>query len=82
MLTALWAGISPISVPKKTMINKAPRMRGMGTVGFVYGKSVRSIVAAFIPWFERESDDWKPNKYFGVQPMDMIKSKMIFPYAT
>ena len=49
MLTALWAGISPISVPKKTMINKAPRMRGMGTVGFVYGKSVRSIVAAFIP---------------------------------
>ena len=39
------------------------------------------IVAAFIPWFERESDDWKPNKYFGIQPLDMIKSKMIFPYA-
>jgi hypothetical protein len=39
------------------------------------------IVAAFIPWFEKDGDDWKQNKYFGVQPMDMIKSKMIFPYA-
>ena len=39
------------------------------------------IVAAFIPWFEKDGIDWKPNKYFGVQPMDMIKSKMIFPYA-
>ena len=39
------------------------------------------IVAAFIPWFEKSGDDWKPNKWFGVQPLDMIKSKMIFPYA-
>ena len=39
------------------------------------------IVAAFIPWFEKDNNDWKPNKYFGIQPLDMIKSKMIFPYA-
>tara|TARA_R100000005_G_C4956499_1_gene174820 strand:+ start:73 stop:885 length:813 start_codon:yes stop_codon:yes gene_type:complete len=39
------------------------------------------IVAAFIPWFEKSGDDWKPNKWFGMQPMEMIKSKMIFPYA-
>ena len=39
------------------------------------------IVAAFIPWFEKNNNDWKPNKYFGIQPLDMIKSKMIFPYA-
>ena len=39
------------------------------------------IVAAFIPWFEKDGDDWKPNKYFGCQPLNMIKSKMIFPYA-
>ena len=39
------------------------------------------IVAAFIPWFEKSGDDWKPNKWLGVQPLDMIKSKMIFPYA-
>ena len=38
------------------------------------------IVAAFIPWFEKNAD-WEPNKYFGIQPLDMIKSKMIFPYA-
>jgi hypothetical protein len=40
-----------------------------------------SIVAAFIPWFEKTGSDWKPNKYFGVQPIDMVNSKMIFPYA-
>ena len=40
------------------------------------------IVAAFIPWFEKNNNDWKPNKYFGIQPLDMIKSKMIFPYAS
>ena len=39
------------------------------------------IVAGFIPWFEKKDGDWKPNKYFGIQPIDMIKSKMIFPYA-
>ena len=39
------------------------------------------IVAAFIPWFEKDNNGWKPNKYFGIQPLDMIKSKMIFPYA-
>ena len=39
------------------------------------------IVVGFIPWFEKDGDDWKPNKYFGIQPIDMIRSKMIFPYA-
>jgi len=39
------------------------------------------IVAAFIPWFEKKGGEWKKNKWFGVQPIDMIKSKMIFPYA-
>jgi len=39
------------------------------------------IVAAFIPWFEKENGDWKPNKYFGSQPLNMIKSLMIFPHA-
>ena len=37
------------------------------------------IVVGFIPWFEKDGDDWKPNKYFGIQPIDMIRSKMIFP---
>ena len=39
ILTALWAGISPIKVPNTTMVNKAPTTNGMGTVGLVYGKS-------------------------------------------
>ena len=39
------------------------------------------IVVGFIPWFDKDGDDWKPNKYFGIQPIDMIRSKMIFPYA-
>lgn len=39
------------------------------------------IVAAFIPWFEKKGEEWKKNKWFGIQPVDLIKSKMIFPYA-
>ena len=35
ILTALCAGISPINVPKKTIINKAARIKGIGTVGLV-----------------------------------------------
>ena len=41
--------MSPISVPKNTIMNRAPRTKGIGTVGFVYGKSVKSWVEAFIP---------------------------------
>jgi|TARA_R110000851_G_scaffold56741_3_gene132432 hypothetical protein len=40
-----------------------------------------SIVAGFVPWFEKSGNEWNPNKYFGVQPMDMITSKIIFPNA-
>ena len=40
------------------------------------------IVAAFIPWFETVNQEWKPNKYFGIQPFELVKSKMIFPYAS
>ena len=36
------------------------------------------IVAAFIPWFEIVNQEWKPNKYFGIQPFELVKSKMIF----
>ena len=39
------------------------------------------IVAAFMTWFKKENNHWKTNKYFGVQPFDMVKSKLIFPYA-
>ena len=45
ILTALWAGISPISVPNTTIVNKAPTTNGIGTVGLVYGKSDKSCVA-------------------------------------
>jgi hypothetical protein len=49
ILTALWAGISPISVPKNTMINKAPRIKGMGTCWIRVREICKSKVAAFIP---------------------------------
>ena len=44
ILTARWAGISPINVPNITMVNNAPSTNGMGTVGLVYGKSDKSCV--------------------------------------
>ena len=35
ILTALWAGIIPISVPNTTIVNKALTTSGIGTVGLV-----------------------------------------------
>ena len=35
MLTARCAGIKPMSVPKVTMIAKAPKTKDIGTVGLV-----------------------------------------------
>jgi hypothetical protein len=49
MLTARCAGINPIKVPRVTIMTRAPRTKEIGTVGLVYGKSVRSTVAEFIP---------------------------------
>ena len=47
-LTAIWAGINPIKVPRTIIIDKAPKIYSSGTVGFEYGKSVKSWVAILI----------------------------------
>ena len=48
ILTALSAGISPISVPKVTIVINAPNTIAKGTVGFVKGKSSKPEVPIFI----------------------------------
>ena len=68
-----------LEVGKIYMWNTRIRHRVKDTGGAT--KPRLHIVAAFIPWFEKSGDDWKPNKWFGMQPLYMIKSKMIFPYA-
>jgi hypothetical protein len=35
ILTALCAGINPIKVPKTSIVAKAPKTNGIGTVGLV-----------------------------------------------
>ena len=46
------------------------------------GKKPRiHIVLGFIPWFQKVNNDFIKNKYFGVQPWDMLTSKIIFPKA-
>ena len=63
ILTARWAGIKPISVPKITIVNKAPATSEIGTVGLVYGKSVRSFVTKLIS-DKTTAPKIIPNKFF------------------
>ena len=48
ILTALCAGIMPISVPITVIINSAPKTNRGGTVGLVYGNSAKSGVKKLI----------------------------------
>ena len=48
ILTALSAGISPISVPSVIIVINAPNTIARGTVGFVKGKSSKFAVPIFI----------------------------------